>query len=80
MTKTEEKEVPYLFNKATVEQLPLHFRFMKRQQITAVEEMYSGFRFSRSHMHRASQYITVTLYKPLSDIIITSFTETEPPQ
>lgn len=54
------------FTAAELSQLPVHFRYLRRQAIAAVGELQSAVRASASHRHQTCEYRANLLHKPLS--------------
>ncbi len=57
------------FDTQTLESLPVYYRFLKKLETSKIDELYTGARFSTSVKHNSSNYISYSLYKPVSNII-----------
>jgi hypothetical protein len=52
----------------TLVQLPLNYRFMTPQPVTAVRELRSNLRLGESRQHQSGQYWSQGGHKPISNL------------
>ncbi|PSL44653.1 hypothetical protein CLV51_10525 [Chitinophaga niastensis] len=59
-----------IFPEEVLEELSVNYRYMVQELANKQGELNLGQRFSTSDIHRTSDYMTVRLYKPISNIYL----------
>ena len=66
-------DVSTLFEPELLDRLPINYRYMTRVETSTFSEHFIGRRFSTSSAHFSRDFITQSLYKPLSDWVYQDF-------